>query len=39
MAQIELHPDFKDLLRLLNSHDVKYLVWLLGTIFKNKQAS
>jgi predicted nucleotidyltransferase len=26
MAQIELHPDFKDFLRLLNSHDVKYLV-------------
>ena len=26
MAQIELHPDFKDFLRLLNSHGVKYLV-------------
>jgi predicted nucleotidyltransferase len=26
MAEIELHPDFKDFLRLLNSHGVKYLV-------------
>ena len=26
MAQIELHPDFKDFLRLLNSHGVEYLV-------------
>jgi predicted nucleotidyltransferase len=26
MAQIELHPDFKDFLRLLNSRGVKYLV-------------
>ena len=26
MAQIELHPDFKDFFRLLNSHGVKYLV-------------
>jgi predicted nucleotidyltransferase len=26
MAKIELHPDFKDFLRLLNSHDVRYLV-------------
>jgi hypothetical protein len=26
MAQIELHPDFKDFLRLLNSHRVEYLV-------------
>jgi hypothetical protein len=26
MAQIELHPDFKDFLRLLNSNDVNYLV-------------
>jgi hypothetical protein len=26
MAQIELHADFKDFLRLLNSHGVKYLV-------------
>jgi hypothetical protein len=26
MAAIELHPDFKDFLRLLNSHDVEYLV-------------
>ncbi len=26
MAQIELHPDFKDFLRLLNSLGVKYLV-------------
>jgi hypothetical protein len=26
MAQIELHPDFKDFLRLLNSHHVEYLV-------------
>jgi predicted nucleotidyltransferase len=26
MAQIELHPDFKDFLRLLNSHGVKYLM-------------
>ena len=26
MAQIELHPDFRDFLRLLNSHRVEYLV-------------
>ena len=26
MGQIELHPDFKDFLRLLNSHGVEYLV-------------
>jgi len=26
MVQIELHPDFKDFLRLLNSHGVEYLV-------------
>lgn len=26
MALIELHPDFKDFLRLLNSHGVEYLV-------------
>jgi hypothetical protein len=26
MASIELHPDFKDFLRLLNSHGVEYLV-------------
>ncbi|MCP4669448.1 MAG: hypothetical protein GY849_24205 [Deltaproteobacteria bacterium] len=26
MARIELHPDFKDFLRLLNSHNVKYLL-------------
>ena len=26
MAKIELHPDFKDFLRLLNSHNVRYLV-------------
>ena len=26
MAEIELHPDFKDFLRLLNSHAVEYLV-------------
>ncbi len=26
MAAIELHPDFKDFLRLLNSHGVEYLV-------------
>jgi predicted nucleotidyltransferase len=26
MAQIELHPDFRDFLRLLNSHHVEYLV-------------
>jgi predicted nucleotidyltransferase len=26
MAEIELHPDFKDFLRLLNSHGVEYLV-------------
>jgi hypothetical protein len=26
MAQIELHPDFKDFLRLLNSHKIEYLV-------------
>ena len=26
MAQIELHPDFKDFLRLLNSHGVEYLM-------------
>jgi predicted nucleotidyltransferase len=26
MAKIELHPDFKDFLRLLNSYDVRYLL-------------
>jgi predicted nucleotidyltransferase len=26
MAKIELHPDFKDFLRLMNSHGVKYLL-------------
>jgi len=26
MAEIELHPDFKDFLRLLNSHNVRYLL-------------
>jgi hypothetical protein len=26
MAQIELHPDFKEFLKLLNSHCVEYLV-------------
>ena len=26
MAEIELHPDFKDFLRLLNSHAVEYLL-------------
>ncbi len=26
MAEIELHPDFKDFLRLLNSHSVRYLM-------------
>ena len=26
MAGIELHPDFKDFLKLLNSHDVRYLL-------------
>lgn len=26
MAKIELHPDFKDFLKLLNSHNVKYLL-------------
>ena len=26
MAEIELHPDFKEFLRLLNSHKVKYLL-------------
>ncbi|MDF1593606.1 MAG: hypothetical protein P1P89_19020 [Desulfobacterales bacterium] len=26
MAEIELHPDFKDFLRLLNLHRVKYLL-------------
>ena len=26
MAKIELHPDFKDFLRLLTSHNVKYLL-------------
>ncbi|MDQ7780775.1 MAG: hypothetical protein RDV41_13855 [Planctomycetota bacterium] len=26
MARIELHPDFKDFLRLLNSHGVEYLL-------------
>jgi hypothetical protein len=26
MAKIELHPDFKDFLRLLHSHNVKYLL-------------
>ncbi len=25
MAKIELHPDFKDFLKLLNAHDVMYL--------------
>jgi hypothetical protein len=27
MASIELHPDFKDFLRLLNFHGVEYLVF------------
>jgi len=26
MARIELHPDFKDFLRFLNSHSVRYLI-------------
>jgi hypothetical protein len=26
MAKIELHPDFKDFLKLLNSHNVRYLL-------------
>jgi hypothetical protein len=26
MARIELHPDFNDFLRLLSSHNVKYLL-------------
>jgi hypothetical protein len=26
MVKIEFHPDFKDFLRLLNSHDVEYLL-------------
>lgn len=26
MAKIELHPDFKDFLKLLNSHSVEYLI-------------
>ena len=26
MAKIELHPDFKEFLKLLNSHDVRYLL-------------
>ena len=26
MGQLELHPDFKDFLKLLNCHDVKYLI-------------
>jgi hypothetical protein len=26
MAKIELHPDFRDFLRLLNSYDVRYLL-------------
>ena len=26
MAKIELHPDFKEFLKLLNSHNVKYLL-------------
>ena len=26
MARVELHPDFKDFLRPLNSHGVEYLV-------------
>jgi hypothetical protein len=26
MAEIELHPDFKDFLRLLNSHAVEYML-------------
>jgi len=26
MAKIELHPDFKDFLKLLNSHKVRYLL-------------
>ena len=26
MARIELHQDFKDFLRLLNSHKVRYLL-------------
>lgn len=26
MAKIELHPDFKDFLKLLHSHNVEYLI-------------
>ncbi|MBN1104287.1 MAG: hypothetical protein JXL84_12795 [Deltaproteobacteria bacterium] len=26
MAKIDLHPDFKDFLKLLNSHDVRYML-------------
>ena len=26
MDKIELHPDFKDFLKLLNSYDVRYLL-------------
>jgi hypothetical protein len=26
MAKVELHPDFKDFLRLLNSHNVRYML-------------
>ena len=26
MAKIELHPDFKDFLKLLHSHNVEYLL-------------
>ena len=26
MAKIELHPDFRDFLRLLNYHNAKYLL-------------
>ncbi len=26
MAKLELHPDFKDFLKLLNSHSVRYLL-------------
>jgi len=29
MAQIELHPDFKDFLRLLNFNGVEYLIVIL----------
>jgi len=35
MAQIELHLDFKDFLRLLNSHGVDYLS--LEDLKTNKQ--